>query len=90
MAASSELVGFVVMLSVPAYFVLQPWALHRFARKWRTAAAAPLLFAIPAALWCLYAFAQGSDLWPITFVFVAPIGTLYLLILICLDWAITP
>jgi hypothetical protein len=74
----SEILGFVVMLSVPAYFVLQPWALFRLERTWRIAAAAPLALAIPAALWSLYALAQESNLWPLVFVLFAPLGTLYL------------
>jgi hypothetical protein len=63
----SELLGFAAMLSVPAYFVLQPWALFRFERTWRIAAAAPLALAIPAAPWSLYALAQESNLWPLVF-----------------------
>lgn len=77
----SELLGLLAMLSVPAYFVLQPWALFRFERTWRIAAAAPLALAIPAALWSLYALAQESNLWPLVFVLFAPVATLYLLVM---------
>ncbi len=72
------LTGFLLVGMVPAYFVLQPLALLRLSGRWRTAAAAPLILAIPAAAWCLYAFAQESNLWPLVFVFFAPVGTLYL------------
>jgi hypothetical protein len=84
----SELLGSLVMLSVPAYFVLQPLALVRFERSWRIAAAAPLALAIPAALWSLYALTQESNLWPLVFILFAPLGTLYLLILSCVKWAV--
>jgi hypothetical protein len=73
-----ELIGFLVMAMVPAYFILQPLALLRLSGRWRTAAAAPLILAIPAAAWSLNALAQESNLWPLVFIFFAPIGTLYL------------
>ena len=72
------LTGFLLMGMVPAYFVLQPLALIRLSGRWRTAAAAPLILAIPAAGWCLLAFAHESNLWPLVFIFFAPVGTLYL------------
>jgi hypothetical protein len=72
------LIGFLVMMMTPAYFALQPLALRRLSGRRRTAAAIPLLLAIPAALWRLYVLAQESALWPLAFVFFAPIGTLYL------------
>jgi len=84
----SELLGFVVLMFVPAYFVLQPWALLHFERRWRLAAAAPLALAAPAALFSLYALSQGSNLWPIVFIFFAPLGTAYLLILSGLRWVL--
>jgi hypothetical protein len=76
------LLGLLITLMVPAYFVLQPLALFRMSGKWRIAAAAPLARAIPAAADCLYALAQDSNLWPLIFIFFAPIGTLYLGILL--------
>jgi len=74
--AVSPLIGLAAMLSVPGYFVLQPWALMTLERKWRIAVAAPLAFAVPAALWCLYAFSNQSNLWPLVFTLFAPFGTL--------------
>ena len=47
------------------------------------AAAAPLAFAVPAALWCAYALANGSNLWPLVFIVFAPLGTIYLALLVC-------
>jgi hypothetical protein len=79
------LLGFLLMLLVPAYFVLQPWALFKLRGKWRIAAALPLLFAIPAAIYCAYALAQDYNLWPLVFIFFAPIGSLYLGIVLFLD-----
>ncbi|HSU99857.1 MAG TPA: hypothetical protein VLI91_07110 [Roseiarcus sp.] len=72
------LIGSLVMAMVPAYFILQPLALLRLSGRWRIAASAPLILAIPAAAWCLFALAQESNLWPLVFIFFAPLGTLYL------------
>ena len=72
------LIGSLVMAMVPAYFILQPLALLRLSGRWRIAASAPLILAIPAAAWCLFALAQESNLWPLAFIFFAPVGTLYL------------
>lgn len=78
------LLGVLAMASVPGYFVLQPWALSTLRRGWRIAAWAPLIVAAPAALWCLIAFAAGSDLWPLVFILFAPCGCLYLGALVAL------
>ena len=84
------LLGLLAMASVPGYFVVQSWALRALDGGWRIAAAAPLVVAVPAALWCLYAFADGSNLWPMIFILFAPPGCLYLLALIftrgMIDW----
>jgi len=79
------LTGFLLMGMVPAYFILQPLALARLSGRWRIAAAAPLILAIPAAGWCILAFAEESNLWPLAFIFFAPIGTLYLGTILILD-----
>ena len=75
------LVGVPLMAGVPGYFVLQPWTLIRFRGGWRTAAMVPLIGAVPTVVWSLYALSQDSNLWPLTFIFFAPLGSLYLAIL---------
>jgi len=77
-----SVIGGLVMLLVPAYLVLQPWALLSLQGGWRIAAAAPLLIAIPTALWSLRALSHGSNLWPLTFILFAPVGAIYLLALL--------
>jgi hypothetical protein len=81
-----ELVGAfladVAFLAVPAYFVLQPVAVIRLKGRWKVAALAPLSLAIPAVLRSLYALSQDSNLWPLVFVLFAPLGTLYLAVLL--------
>jgi len=76
------LLGLLTMASVPGYLVLQPWTLRRLVGGWRIAAGAPLLIAVPAALFCLYAFTQQSNLWPLVFILFAPLGCVYLVILV--------
>ena len=75
-----------VFLAVPAYFVLQPLAAIRLKGGWKVAALAPLLLAIPAALWSLYALSQGSNVWPLVFIFFTPLGTLYLAALFAISY----
>ena len=78
--------GEVIFLAVPAYFVLQPWAAIRLKRGWKVAALVPLMFAIPAVAWSLCALSQGSNLWPLVFIFFTPLGTLYLVILLLISY----
>ena len=56
-----------------------PW--NRFRGGWRIAAMVPLMGAVPTVLWSLYALSQNSNLWPLTFIFFAPAGALYLVVL---------
>jgi hypothetical protein len=72
------LLGFVVMLSVPAYFVAQPAALLRWRGGWRKAALAPLVLTVPALAFSLYALSRDSNLWPLTLIFAAALGSFYL------------
>jgi hypothetical protein len=72
------LFGLAFFAGIPGYFVLQTWTLFRFADGWRKAALLPLLGAIPTIFWSLYALSQGSNLWPLTFIFFAPMGAFYL------------
>jgi hypothetical protein len=75
------LTGFAFMVGVPGYFLLQPWLVLRFTGGWRTAALVPLIGAVPTIIWSLYALSQESNLWPLTFILFAPLGSLYLAVL---------
>ena len=72
------LFGLAFFAGVPGYFGLQPWTLLHFRGGWRMAALVPLLGAVPTIFWSLYALSQDSNLWPLTFIFFAPVGSLYL------------
>ena len=68
-------------LSIPGYFYLQYRLTRRWSGGWQLAAFAPLMFMAPAVLFSLYALSRNSNLWPITVVFLAPVGFVYLLVL---------
>jgi hypothetical protein len=66
------------MAGVPAYFFVQPATLLQWRGRWRAAALAPLLLTVPAAIVSLIALYHGSNLWPLTLIFAAAVGALYL------------
>ena len=82
MTALSMLLAALLMAAVPAYFILQPYALYRLSGGWRMAALVPLLVTVPAAVFSGAALAHDSNLWPITFILAAPLCSLYLLVLL--------
>jgi hypothetical protein len=77
----NSLVGSVIMLFLPAYLILQIWFGYAWHGLWRIAALVPLFVFVPALLYSVFAFSQGSNLWPIVLIFLAPLGFLYLLLL---------
>ena len=78
--ALGELIGFLVMLSAPAYFVLQIVFGLRWSGRWRIAALAPLLVMVPAMVHASLALSAGSNIWPILVILLAPFCCLYLIV----------
>jgi hypothetical protein len=78
-----SLMNIAFTLGVPGYIVMQLGTLvvARY-EGWRAAFAAPLFLAVPIAAWCLLGFAQGSNLWPLPFLLFAPVGCLYLMVVL--------
>jgi hypothetical protein len=75
---NDTLFDFLLMAGPPGYLVLQA-ALPPFYRGgWRKAALVPLIATVPITLWCLVAFTQESNLWPLPFLLCAPIAFAYL------------
>jgi hypothetical protein len=68
----------IIGLMVPGYFVLQAWLLYRLRGGWRVAAMVPLIPFVPLLIHALFAFAMGSNLWPLLLILFAPFGFLYL------------
>jgi hypothetical protein len=62
------------------YLILQCWLAYSWAGRWRIASLVPLIATGPAVLFSLFALSQGSNLWPLTVIFLAPFGLIYLLI----------
>ncbi len=81
---SFDIFGLIMMLGVPAYLVLQPLSLYWLTGGWRRAALAPLLLAVPIAVWCMAAFVAQSNLWPLSFILFAPLGAFYLAVILAL------
>lgn len=71
--------GLTLMAGVPLYFILQSWLAYSWAGRWRIAALVPLIAVAPAVAFSLFALSRGSNLWPVTVIFLAPLGFIYLL-----------
>jgi len=74
--------GSLIMLCVPAYFVVQVALLRRLQDKWRKAAAAPLVpmgFVLAYTAW---AYHDGSNLYPVVLIFASPLALIYLVVVL--------
>lgn len=81
-----DIVVMVMMLTVPGYFILQGWLMWRLRGGWRKAAAAPLWPMGAVAVYTVYAFLDGSNIFPLVLIFTAPMAFLYLMIIAGLCW----
>jgi hypothetical protein len=80
-----DLVGLAIMLSVPAYLILQAALPLRLKGGWRKAALVPLIGAIPALFHALTGLATGSNVWPLMLILFSFVASLYLVGLIVLN-----
>ncbi len=80
------ILGLIAMAGVPAYFVVQPATIWRWPGGWRLAALAPLLLTVPALCFSLFELYHGFNLWPLTLIFAAALGTIYLAALWLARW----
>jgi hypothetical protein len=76
---TEDWLGLIIMGGVPLYFVLQAWLAASWSGRWRIASLVPLLVIGPAVAFSLLALSHGSNLWPLTVIFLAPLGVMYLL-----------
>jgi hypothetical protein len=72
--------GMAIMLTVPAYLVLQIWLAYAWTGGWRMAALVPLVVVLPALALSLYGISRGSNLGPLPSIIVSPYTLGYLLI----------
>jgi hypothetical protein len=83
----SALGGLIIQLgfaSAIAYVPLQVYTVRGWHAGWRIAACVPLALMVPVFAYTAYALARQSNLWPIVLIFLAPLGTGYLLVLVAL------
>jgi hypothetical protein len=83
-----DMVAMVLMWTVPGYFIAQGWLLWSLSGGWRTAAAAPLLPMGAVLVYTVYAFLDGSNIFPLVLIFTAPMAFIYLTIIAVLHWLI--
>jgi hypothetical protein len=72
------LIGELVTLAGPAYLFLQVLTAWRYRGPWFVWSLVPLLLMVPLAIHAGFAFAAGSNLWPILLILAAPVAFLYL------------
>lgn len=73
--------GLLFFACVPGYFILQFFLLWRLDAGWRKAAAIPLWPMVPVLLYTVYAYLDGSNLFPVLLILVSPIAVCYLVVL---------
>lgn len=73
-----DLAGLVLIWASPAYLVLQVVLALWLTGRWRLAALAPLVAMLPLAIHSVVELGAGSNLWPLLFIFAAPLASLYL------------
>jgi len=89
MEMGNVIIGIGVWSAI-AYLPLQLYAGLKWRGAWRIAALVPLLLMVPVFVFTAVAFFQESNLWPIVLIFLAPLGTVYLVILFIIRHFVTP
>ena len=74
------LIGLLVILALPGYFVLQLRMAWRYRGGWLIAALVPLAAMVPLIVYSGVALSGGSNLWPLLLILAAPFAFAYLLI----------
>jgi hypothetical protein len=72
-------IGEFVFLAAPLYFFLQALMALRYRGRWLLLSLLPLLVMVPLAAQSAFAFAGGSNLWPLPVILSAPFACSYLL-----------
>jgi hypothetical protein len=74
-----NVIGFAVMACIPVYFILQSMLMWRLRDRWRKAAAVPLLPMSGVLAYTVYAYLDGSNLYPVVLILLSPFAVFYLL-----------
>jgi len=74
----NQVIGGAIMLTLPLYIILQIWCGIAWSGRWRLAALVPLIVFLPTLAVSVFELTRGSNLWPITTILFAPVGSVYL------------
>lgn len=77
-----SLIFFLVMWSIPAYLVLQVILLWRLRDGWRKAVAVPVVPMLAVIAYTIFAYLDGSNIFPLVLIFTAPFALVYLLVIL--------
>ena len=75
-----DIIGLLLMLSLPGYLFLQLRMAWRYRGGWLIAALAPLAAMVPLLIYSGVAFSDGANLWPLLLILAAPFAFVYLVI----------
>jgi hypothetical protein len=74
----------IVAFSIKGYITRQRSAIKEMQGLWRILACVPLIAVAVVVVVTIIGLIQGSNLWPIFFIFIVPVAYVYLLVL----WAV--
>jgi hypothetical protein len=74
------IIGLLVLLALPGYFILQLRMVWRYRGGWLIAALVPLAALAPVIVYSGVALSDGANLWPLLLILSAPFAFVYLLI----------
>jgi hypothetical protein len=74
------IIGLLIILALPGYFVLQLRMAWRYRGGWLIAALVPLAAMAPLIIYSGVALSDGANLWPLLLILSAPFAFVYLLI----------
>ena len=66
--------GLLAMIALPGYWVLQYVLAKNYDGGWRIAALTPLVVMVPLIAYTAFAFAAGSNMWPVLLILVSPVA----------------
>ncbi len=76
----------LVLMSLPAYVLVQVLLIVMWRGRWRRRAMLPLVVMAGALAVSILALLAGSNMWPIWMILLAPLALLYLIVLALLYW----
>jgi hypothetical protein len=84
--AMASVIVDLVLMSLPAYVLVQVLLIVMWRGRWRRRAMLPLVVMAGTLAVSILALLAGSNLWPIWMILLAPLALLYLVVLALLYW----